>query len=106
MVISEEEQLSSGSCRINLTIAQSDTQLSITGAGKRVSFTAIQYLIFFTNIVIFAGFPGGASDKVPPASVGDGRDMVSILIPGLERPSGVGHGNPLQYSCLENIRWM
>ena len=23
-------------------------------------------------------------------------------IPGLERPPGGGHGNPLQYSCLEN----
>ena len=24
------------------------------------------------------------------------------LIPGLERSLGEGHGNPLQYSCLEN----
>ena len=24
------------------------------------------------------------------------------LIPGLERSPGEGHGNPLQYSCLEN----
>ena len=24
------------------------------------------------------------------------------LIPGLERSPGGGHGNPLQYSCLEN----
>ena len=24
------------------------------------------------------------------------------LIPGLERSSGRGHGNPFQYSCLEN----
>ena len=24
------------------------------------------------------------------------------LIPGLERPPGGGHGNPLQCSCLEN----
>ena len=23
-------------------------------------------------------------------------------MPGLERSSGGGHGNPLQYSCLEN----
>ena len=26
----------------------------------------------------------------------------SCLIPGLGRCSGGGHGNPLQYSCLEN----
>ena len=24
------------------------------------------------------------------------------LIPGLERSPGAGHGNPLQYSCMEN----
>ena len=29
----------------------------------------------------------------------DVRDMG--LIPGLERSPGEGHGNPLQYSCLE-----
>ena len=35
-----------------------------------------------------------------PANVGDIRDMDSI--PGLGRSPGGGHGNPLQYSCLEN----
>ena len=38
--------------------------------------------------------------KNPPASVGDVKD--ERLIPGLGRPSGEGHGNPLQCSCLEN----
>ena len=38
--------------------------------------------------------------KNPPASAGDMRDAGSI--PGSERSSGGGHGNPLQYSCLEN----
>ena len=35
-----------------------------------------------------------------PASAGDARD--TGLIPGLGRSSGVGNGNPLQCSCLEN----
>ena len=35
-----------------------------------------------------------------PANAGDVREEGSI--PGLERSSGGGHGNPLQYSCLEN----
>ena len=35
-----------------------------------------------------------------PANAGDIRDPGSI--PGLGRSSGEGHGNPLQYSCLEN----
>ena len=38
--------------------------------------------------------------KNSPASAGDIRDMGSI--PGLRRSPGGGHGNPLQYSCLEN----
>ena len=35
-----------------------------------------------------------------PVNAGDAEDKGSI--PGLERSSGVGNGNPLQYSCLEN----
>ena len=35
-----------------------------------------------------------------PANSGDGRDTDSI--PGLARSPGGRHGNPLQYSCLEN----
>ena len=35
-----------------------------------------------------------------PTNAGDVRD--SGLIPGLARSHGKGHGNPLQYSCLEN----
>ena len=38
--------------------------------------------------------------KNPAANVGDARDMGSI--PVLRSP-GVGNGNPLQYSCLENL---
>ena len=38
--------------------------------------------------------------KNPPANAGNVRDVGSI--PGLGRCPGGGHGNPLQYSCLEN----
>ena len=38
--------------------------------------------------------------KNPSANVGDLRDAGSV--PGLGRSPGGGHGNPLQYSCLEN----
>ena len=38
--------------------------------------------------------------KNPPANVGVTRDVG--LIPGSTRYHGEGHGNPLQYSCLEN----
>ena len=46
------------------------------------------------------GFPGDSVVKHPPASAGDARDAGSI--PELGRSPGVGTGNPLQYSCLEN----
>jgi len=35
-----------------------------------------------------------------PANAGDIRDVG--LIPGSGRSPGEGHGNPLQYCCLEN----
>ena len=38
--------------------------------------------------------------KNPPAKAGSITDM--SLIPGLGRSAGEGHGNPLQYSYLEN----
>ena len=38
--------------------------------------------------------------KNPPAKAGDRRDPGSN--PGSGRAPGEGHGNPLQYSCLEN----
>ena len=43
------------------------------------------------------GFPGGSVVTNPPAKA---RDVG--LIPGLGRSPGVGNGNALQYSCLEN----
>ena len=41
--------------------------------------------------------PGGSDDKESTYNAGD---LGSI--PGLGRSPGGGHGNPLQYSCLEN----
>ena len=38
--------------------------------------------------------------KNPPVNAGDARDAGSM--PELGRSPGGGHGNPLQYSCLEN----
>ena len=38
--------------------------------------------------------------KDPPADAGDVRGLGCI--PGLQSSPGAGHGNPPQYSCLEN----
>ena len=42
-------------------------------------------------------FPGASAVKNPHANAGDAGS-----IPGLGRSPGGGHGNPLQYSYLEN----
>ena len=46
------------------------------------------------------GKPRWHSGKESAASAGDTRDVVWIL--GSGRAPGVGNGNPLQSSCLEN----
>ena len=43
------------------------------------------------------GFPGGSDSKESTCNAGD---LGSV--PGLGRSPGGAHGNPLQYSCLEN----
>ena len=53
------------------------------------------YLFSFCSIAF--GFPGGSDGKESTCNAGD---LGSI--PGLGRSPGGGHGNPLQYSCLEN----
>ena len=44
------------------------------------------------------GFPGASDGKESACNVGDQGS-----IPGLGRSLGGGHGNPLQYSYLENL---
>ena len=46
------------------------------------------------------GFSSGVVVKNPSANAEDVKDVGSI--PGLGRPLGVGNGNSLQCSCLEN----
>ena len=68
------------------------------------------HIRYFVTIIIIRDYrqgfqKSGASQvelgvKNPPANAGDTRDMGSI--PESGRTPGGGHGNPLQYSCLEN----
>ena len=47
---------------------------------------------------VFLGFPGDSDNKEPACNVGD---LGSI--PRSGRSPGGGHGNALQFSCLENL---
>ena len=51
---------------------------------------------------IIGSFQAALVVKNLPANSGDIRDVGSI--PGSGRSPGGTHGNPLQYSCLENPR--
>ena len=52
--------------------------------------------LLIRNVAV--GIPGGSVIKKPPVNAGD---MGSIS--GSERSSGVGNGNPFQYSCLGSL---
>ena len=52
----------------------------------------------FTSLTTHWASPGGSVVKNPNA--GEAGDASSIS--GSGRSTGVGNGNPLQYSCLEN----
>ena len=53
--------------------------------------------LLFPSCMASTGFLGGSVVKNPPANAGD-----TGLILGLGRSPGGWHGNPLQYSCLQN----
>ena len=55
------------------------------------------FILFKKVFVVIWGFPGGSDCKESACKAGD---LGSI--PGLGRSPGGWHGNPLQYSCLEN----
>ena len=52
---------------------------------------------FEHNLTSMGGFPGGSDGKEFACNAGDPG-----LLPRSGRSPGEGHGNPLQYSCLEN----
>ena len=70
---------------------------NLAAAAAAVFFT--QIFIIVCNLLLWASRVALVV-KNPPANAGDIRDSGSI--PGSGRPPGGGHGNPLQYSCLEN----
>ena len=55
-------------------------------------------ILFYALIDFTKGFPIGSKVKASAWNVGDPG-----LIPGSGRSPGEGNGNPLQYSCLENL---
>ena len=78
-------------------------KVSTTGSSL-LNWTGLQQRrSYFTRVWVFVGWRSGlsrASQVAPTCQCTRLRD--TSLIPGLGRSPGRGHGNPLQYSCLEN----
>ena len=51
-----------------------------------------------SNFCVVEDFPGGSDGKVSTYNAGDPGST-----PRSRRSPGEGNGNPLQYSCLENL---
>ena len=71
-----------------------------SGSEVKMKEEAVIFILFYFFLLfgyIILGFTGGSACKESVCNAGD-----LGLIPGLGRSPGVGHGNPLQYSCLEN----
>ena len=62
-----------------------------------LKFSFTQDHIFRIHPCTLWGFPCSSAGKESACNVGD---LASVS--GLGRSPGGGHGNPLQYSCLEN----
>ena len=65
--------------------------------GRKNCLNTAKVLFFFSHLSLSIQNFGGSVGK---ESTWNARDLG--LIPGLGRSSGGGHGNSLQYSCLEN----
>ena len=62
----------------------------------------LQYILsVLKDVEGVLGFPGDTVVKNPPTM--QETQETQVVIPGLGRCPGIGHGNPLLYSCLENF---
>ena len=65
--------------------------------GRKCLSMFLSFLLFWLDVYIYWGFPGGSDSKESAHNVGDPGSN-----PGLGRSPGERNSNPLQYSCLGN----
>ena len=86
--------------RLQLPRGSSSVHLARNAAPRERSVHLTYWNMNRVILCMFRGFPSGPSGREPACQYRRRRNMGSI--PGLGRSPGGGHGNPLQYSCLEN----
>ena len=79
---------------------RSDFPHSLTHSSSIWFFMLVLCEFLVTMCRLIRASQAALAVKNPPANEGDLRDSGSIPVSG--RCPGVGHGNPLKYSCLEN----
>ena len=78
---------------VNIFLAMKYAKIKVSTLFFKVFFTRLQYSVDI-------GLPQWLSGKEPAYQCRKHKRHSSV--PGLGRSLGRGHGNPLQYSCLEN----
>ena len=86
----------SSSASHNVAVSNTQQPPHSTSTAEYSPFTAKRPRIIPLQIIKL-DFPSGSDGKESACNVGDLRST-----PGLGGSLGGGHGNPLQYSCLEN----
>ena len=67
------------------------------GKGYPLQYSSLENSMDYIVYGLAKSLPGGSVSKESACNAGD-----TGLVPGLGRSPGGGHGNPLQYFCLEN----
>ena len=75
-----------------------DDVCHVQAQSKLKTMYAVSKLCLFSLSANGMGFPGGATGKETACNAGD-----TGSVPESGRSPGGGCGNPLQYSCLENL---
>ena len=73
-----------------------ENNLVITYNGKEYEDVYLKLTQYYKSTIVKLGFPDGSDSKESASSAGD-----LGLIPGSGRSPEEGHGNLLQYSCLD-----
>ena len=94
--------LASSQMRLFLAFVTTNTTPSFQASSHHKPLRTVisSYPAFWLRSSTVGGFPGGTVAKNRPANAGDTREAGSIL--GSGRSTGIGNGNPLEYSCLGN----
>ena len=82
-----------------MNFSMSVSQIGASGKDQNGSKINVRLYVYVQILVIYRAFQVALVVKNLLANAGDIRD--TGLIPGLRRPAGGGHSNPLPYSCLE-----